>query len=124
MIEIVATIATVNGELIVHVTGRGTSASAQEDLYYAAIRTSLTLTIAEVRQGLVERGMASPGSIATGNGAVAEHSCAVLAAEVERLEKELVLRTAERDGARKSRNYYMELAGAPGVRTKGEEGSN
>lgn len=73
MIRIVVSISTVKGELNVHVSGRGACANPVEELYYQAIRTALEATIAAVRTGVAERGMASPGAMQTGPGAVVQH---------------------------------------------------
>lgn len=73
MIDISVSIATVKGELCVHVKGRGACANPVEELYYQAIRTALEATIEAVRANLVERNMTSPGSMQTGPGAVVQH---------------------------------------------------
>ena len=73
MIRIVVSIATVKDDLNVHVSGRGACANPVEELYYQAIHTALEATIAAVRSGVAERGLASPGAMKTGPGAVVQH---------------------------------------------------
>jgi hypothetical protein len=73
MIEVSISISTVKGELNVHVSGRGACANEVEELYYNSIRVTLEHTIAAVRQKVAEHGMASPGSMQLGAGAVVQH---------------------------------------------------